>query len=251
MKKVYIILVVLMVSMISLGCEKEENILKVLTSSGYEPYEMMDKSGNLIGFDIELMEKVAEEIGVEIEWKDVDFSGIIASLQANTADAAIAGISPSPERQDMVDFSRVYFNNFTGLANYIIFDSKNNFNSLEDLKGLIVGAQMGTVQADFLSKVKDEYGFEVDLRNTNAQIVEEIKTGRIDALIVESPIAITILEANETLVSSGFESYLDDYQGLAIAFPKGSIWAEKVNQALIKLEENGFIHSLEEKWIKE
>ncbi len=249
MKKIFIILISLIVSLLLIGCQQENNKIKVLTSSGYEPYEMVDVTGNLIGFDIELMEEIAKEIGVEIVWQDVDFTGIIASLQAGTADAAIAGISPNLKRQEMVDFSSVYYNNFAGLTNYIIFANSKDYKSLEDLNGLVVGAQIGTVQADFLNNVKDEYNFEVDLRTTNAQIVEEIKTGRIDGLIVESPIAKTILEANDTLDSVAFESYLDDYQGLAIAFTKGSTWTERFNQALTTLEENGFLQSLVDKWI--
>jgi len=90
---------------------KQENTIKVITSSGYKPCEMIDKTGNLIGFAIGLMKALTQKVGVVIEWQDVDFKGLIASLQAKTADSAIAGISPSKERTDMINFSDIYYNN--------------------------------------------------------------------------------------------------------------------------------------------
>jgi polar amino acid transport system substrate-binding protein len=248
-KKIIIMLTIVIVSLTMAGCQKQENTIKVLTSSGYEPYEMVDKTGKLIGFDIELMEALAKEVGVVIEWQDVDFKGIIASLQAKTADAAIAGISPSPERAEMVDFSNIYYNSLSGLSNYMIYKDTYNYTKAEDLRGLTVGAQIGTVQAEYIQSIKDEYGFKVELRDTNAQIVEEIKSNRIDILIVESPVSKTILEANTRLKSAQLESYLDQYQGLSIAFVKDSEWTIKFNDALKELSDNGTLDALIDKWL--
>ena len=247
MKKFIVSLVVLL-GLVLNGCESSEETVTVLTSSGYEPYEMIDTDGNLTGFDIELMEALAEEAGLTIEWKDVDFDGIIASLQSGQAEIAIAGISPTEERKVNVDFSDVYYNTESGLTNFLVFDSSSAITGLDDLTGLVVGAQLGTVQASLLESIKDEYGFTVDLRNTNTQIVEEIKAGRIDVLVVESIISDSILEANDTLAKVGFESVLDDTSGNAIAFAKDSEYTAIFNEALETLKENGTLDDLIEKW---
>lgn len=248
MKKV-IILMLLGVLTVLTGCEGKSDKVTVLTSSGYEPYEMVDKSGNLIGFDIELMEALADIVGIEIEWKDVDFDGIIASLQSGQAQIAIAGLSPTDERKEMVDFSDIYYNTESGLSNYLVFDATNNtITSLDDLNGLIVGAQIGTVQAGLLESIKDQYNFTVDIRNTNTMIVEEVKAGRIDVLVVESAIATSILEANTTLSKVGFESYLDDVLGSAIAFAKESEYTAQFNAALATMKEDGSLQTLIDKW---
>ena len=230
------------------GCEEKTDTIVVLTSSGYEPYEIIDTDGNLTGFDIELMEALAAEVGIEIEWKDVNFDGIIASLQSGQSEIAIAGISPTEERKAMIDFSDVYFNSESGLTNYLVFDVESQISSLEDLEGLVVGAQLGTVQASLLESISAEYNFTVDLRNTNTQIVEELKAGRIDVLVVEKLIAESILDANTSLTSVGFESQLDDVSGNAIAFAKDSEYTELFNEALQTLLENGTVASLIEKW---
>jgi len=247
MKKFILGLVVLLVVTIS-GCEKKSESIIVLTSSGYEPYEIIDTDGNLTGFDIELMEALALEAGLTIEWKDVDFDGIIASLQSGQADIAIAGISPTEDRKEMVDFSDIYYNGELGLTNFLVFDSSKIITGLADLDGLTVGAQLGTVQATLLESISEEYGFTVDLRNSNTQIIEEIKAGRIDVLVVESLISTSILEANPSLSKVGFESVLDDTSGNAIAFSKGSEYTDIFNEALKTLIENGTVEELINKW---
>lgn len=247
MKKFMIsIIAVLLVTLT--GCSEKSETITVLTNSGYEPYEMVDTDGTLIGFDIELMEALADEMGISIEWKDVAFDGIIASLQSGQADMGIAGISPSEARKEMVDFSDIYYNSEAGLTNYLVFDGEANIQTLDDLKGLVVSAQMGSVQAELLQSLSSTYDFVVDLRDNNTQIVEEIKSGRIDVLVVESAIAESILEVNSFLDKVGFASSLDDVAGNAIALPKGSEYTVQINEALQVLKDNGVYQELLDKW---
>ena len=119
--------------------------LTVLTNSGYPPYEVVDNKGNLSGFDIDIINAIAEETGYEIEIKDVDFDTLIPSIQTGKADMAIAGITPSAERRKKVDFSEVYFSGETS-QNYLLYSEKNGITSQDDLKGKTIGCQMGTVQ---------------------------------------------------------------------------------------------------------
>jgi len=247
MKKIILGVLVVLGFVLS-GCEQKGDTLVVLTSSGYEPYEIVDTNGNLTGFDIELMEALAAEVGVEIEWKDVNFDGIIASLQAGQAEIAIAGISPTEERKEMVDFGDVYYNSEAGLSNFLVFDEDSPITGLNDLEGLVVSAQLGTVQATLLQAISDEYGFTVDLRNTYTQIVEEVKAGRIDVFVVEKVISESILEVNSFLDKIGFESTLDDVTGNAIAFTKDSEYVDDFNEALKVLIENGTLTELIDKW---
>lgn len=242
MKKLYILLAV---TLLLAGCSKTEKVT-VLTSSGYEPYEMVDTDGTLTGFDIELMELLAEEVGIEIEWKDVSFDGIVASLQVGHAEIAIAGMTPTPERSESVDFSDVYYNSEDGLTNYLV--SIEALNGVDDLTGLVVGAQLGTIQAELITELSNEYGFTVDLRNSNAQIIEEIKAGRIDAALFESIVADSIIESNAELGKTVLDYDLGNMYGSAIAFTKGSEYVDQFNVALAKLKESGELDALIDKW---
>lgn len=242
MKKILL----LAISLALFGCEKSEKVV-VLTSSGYEPYEMVDTSGNLTGFDIELMELLATEVGIEIEWKDVSFDGIVASLQAGQADIAIAGMTPTTNRLESVDFGDIYYNAEAGLVNYFLTNDGSTY-GLNDLEGLIVGAQLGTIQAELITELSTEYNFTVDLRNTNTQIIEEIKSGRIDLLLVESLVADSIINSNDEFSKSVVDYNLDSVYGSAIAFSKDSLYVTQFNEALATIKENGSLDELISKW---
>ncbi len=250
MKKIISIALIGFITLLG-GCQKADDSdkLVVLTNSGYPPYEIVDTDGTLTGFDIELMEAIAAEMGVEIEWHDVAFEGIIASIQAGEADFAIAGLSPTEERKESVDFSDVYYNADSGLTNFLVFDPNDyTITGLDDLNGLVVGAQTGTVQAGFLDSVASEYGFTVELRADNTTIIQEILIGNIDVLVAENAASDEILAVNTNLTKVGFESYLDDTVGNAIALPKGSEYLTQVNEALATLIENGTVDALIAKW---
>lgn len=246
MKK-YIIAIALIFTMTLTGCSSDKDKVTVLTSSGYAPYEIIDKSGNLTGFDIELMEAIADEAGLSIEWQDVNFDGIIASLQAGTAEVAIAGISPTAERALSVDFSDVYYNSESGLANFIISEGLD-LTDLSSLDGLVIGAQLGTIQADLLSGLAEANNFTLSLLTTNSLVIEEIKAGRVDALVVESIVASSILTDNDTMSMDAFDYSTDSITGNAIAFSKGSEYVEEFNTALTTLIENGTVDELIAKW---
>lgn len=249
MKKILITLsLIIVLTMTACQSKSDKDTLVVLTSSGYEPYEMVDTTGQLTGFDIELMEALALEAGVEIEWLDVDFNGIIASLESGQYEVAIAGISPTADRAEVVDFSDVYYNSEAGVQNYLVFENEDNYLSFSDLDGLVVGAQLGTIQAELLEDVAAEYNFTVELRNSNSQIIEEIKIGTIDAFLVEKLVADSILEVNTDFTKTQIDESLDTLYGNAIAFAKGSEYKEVFNLALAVLIENGTLDQLIEKW---
>ncbi|TVP95721.1 MAG: ABC transporter substrate-binding protein [Acholeplasmatales bacterium] len=251
MKKGLLVTLVLLVVLTLTACQNnDENTLIVLTSSGYEPYEMVDENGQLIGFDIDLMHAIADYLEIEIVWQDVDFDGIIASLQMKQADVAIAGITPTEARAQIVDFSAIYYNSEAGLQNYLLFDSAQGIAALEDLEGLVIGAQLGTIQAELLQSLSETYGFTVDLRSTNAQIVEEIKSNRIDGLVVESLVANAIMAQNSFLASWLVDVDLGHMYGNAIAFTKDSPWLEPFNEALAALEADGTLAALVTKWFE-
>ncbi|XMB86159.1 transporter substrate-binding domain-containing protein [Mycoplasmatota bacterium WC44] len=247
MKKLFII--TLLITLLT-GCKENTDTITVLTSTGYEPYEMVDTNGNLTGFDIELFEVLAEQAGYALEWKDVSFDGIIAALQANQADAAIAGITPSYSRKEKVDFSNIYYNAEDGLLNYLVIPNDSSITGINDLENKTVGAQIGTIQADLIEEIQSTYAFESDLRNINAQIVQELKAGRIDALVVESAAADSILNTESTLKKVPFDVSNDSVTGNAIAFPKGSSYTKEFNEALETLKENGKLEQLVNKWFK-
>jgi len=230
--------------------EVEVQQIIVLTSPDYPPYESIDATGNYVGFDIELMEAIAEILGVEVVWKEQSFDGIIAGLQAGQGDMAISGMNVNEERKLSVDFSDIYK---AGEALYTaVVLTEKGYATIEDLAGLKIGVQTGTVQESAMNSLKDKYNLTVDSRASFLTIIEDIKLGRLDALVIDYENATQYSIVNPELgVFIIEDADLDNEGGTAIALPKGSEWTEKVNAALAQLKEDGTLAELDAKWFTE
>lgn len=232
------------------GCStKSEDKLTVLTSSGYEPYEIIDASGNLTGFDIELAEAIAKELGYEIEWIDMDFNGIIGSLQSGRGDFAIAAITPDEDRAKAVDFSDYYYEQEEAMENYVIALNGTS-TSMDDLDGTKVGVQLGTIQESVVKEVESEFGYTVDARSILSELIQEVKVGRLQYVVVEKVVAEQFANANSDLIIFPFDVSTEESAGNAIALPKGSELTTKVNDAITKFKGDGTLDALIAKWFQ-
>lgn len=256
MKKIIQFVIVGMVGLVSLvGCGSSDDEattkkkeLVVLTSSGYQPYETIDAKGNLEGFDIDVMNEAAKILGYTVKWQDMDFDGIISSLNVGEGDLAIAGITVTPEREEVVDFSEQYFA-VGNTRNVALVKDDGVLNETKDLKGKKIGVQFGSIQAELAYQMEESYDLEVESLKSYAPLVEEVKNGIIDGMFVEEPIAKKLMEQNDGL------KYFDvtegkDIDGNAIAFKKGSSLKAEFNDAIAQMKENGTMDKLIDKWFK-
>jgi arginine/lysine/histidine/glutamine transport system substrate-binding/permease protein len=128
-------------------------VWEVGTEPTFPPFEMKDDaSGDLIGFDIDLMNALGEAAGREVEFVSLPFDGLIPALQSNTIDAAISGMTITAERAQTIDFSRPYFE--AGLA-IAVREGDDEIESFEDLEGKRIAVQIGTTGADQANSVAD------------------------------------------------------------------------------------------------
>lgn len=253
MKKLWIIIALVAIALT--GCTAQKEVVEtkkitVLTSPDYPPYESIGVDGSYVGFDIELMEAIADIMGVEVVWKEQSFDGIIAGLQAGQGDMAISGMNVDAERLKSVDFSDIYK---AGESLYTAVVLKNKgFASIEDLSGLKIGVQTGTVQENAMKAIAEKYGLVIESRSTFLTIIEDIKLGRLDALVIDYENAISYEKVNPELTTFKItDEALDGDGGTAVAFPKGSEWVAQVNAALAQMKEDGSLKALDSKWFGE
>lgn len=219
----------------------------VLTSPDYPPYESIATDGKYEGFDIELMEAIAEKMGVEVEWKEQSFDGIVAAIQSNQGDMAISGMNVSEERKQSVDFSDIY--KADGSLYTAVVKKADGFTKIEDFAGKVIAVQTGTVQEGAMNSVAANYGFTVSSQKSYATIIEDIKLDRVDALVIDSTNAATYAQQDDSLTTFDLSiAGMDGKAGTAIAFPKGSEWVAKVNEALAALVSEGKVAELDAKW---
>lgn len=215
--------------------------LVVGTSADYPPYEfhaVIDGQDQIVGFDIEFARAIAEELGVELEIQDMDFSAVLAGVQNGIIDLGVAGINPTPDRQEVMDFTDIYFK-----SEYCILvnaDDVDNYTTEEDLNGKAVGVQLGTIQETMVNE-------NLEPSNTVAlgkitDLVMQLKSGMIDAIVIEVPVADSYAKANPDLATVNeltFEDY-DMEGGSAAVAQKGEVeFVEKINEIIAKLQEEG------------
>lgn len=253
MRKMFMMVGMMLVGLI--GCSKQgitlesiqnNGVLLVGLSADYPPFEshkMIDGVDSLIGFDVMLAEAIANELGVEIEFKEMDFSGLVGALQSSQVDMVISGMSPDEERQKQVDFSDLYY---TG-ENSVLVRSENvaTITSEEDLKGLKIGTQLGSVQSPIAYELTDS----VKELGTTQAVVLELSNGNIDAVIVGKEIANRYAEQFDNVEVSNVE--VSSEETMAVAVPKGSEeLVHKVNEIISTLKSQGKLDLMLEEAIR-
>lgn len=218
--------------------------LTMVTSADYPPYEYRDTAtgkDDIIGFDVDIANRIAKELGLQVQIKDTDFNGIIPALQSKRADFAMAGMTPTDERKKNVDFSDIYYE----AQNTIIAQKGSNLKKPEDLAGKKVGVQLGSIQEKAAQKFK---GVKLSSLNKTGDLIEELKAKRIDAAIIENTIAKGYTQGNPELEFNVIPN--TEAAGSAIAFPKGSPLVNDFNRVLKQLKDSGEIEQLVKKWFE-
>ena len=119
------------------------------TNADYPPFEfhtIIDGKDEIVGLDIEIAKYIADELGVELEIKDMEFEKLLGGLSTGMLDIVIAGMNPDPEREKEANFTDIYYE-----ANFAVLVNKENdfeITSIEDLEGKSIGVQIGTTQEE-------------------------------------------------------------------------------------------------------
>ncbi|MNH93017.1 Arginine transport system permease protein ArtQ [compost metagenome] len=212
------------------------------TSPDYPPYESVDakNSGEIVGLDIDIAKYITSQLGYELKISSMDFNGLIAALQTGRVDFVMSGMSVTEERKPNVDFSNIYYI----ARNTIVSDKKNGFQTLDDLKDKRIGVQLGSTQETVVADFKDA---QIKSLNRISDLIQEVKSNRIDAAIVEDAVALGYTSANPDLQFTAIPSGESD-EGYAIAFPKGSPLVEDFNRMLTQMEKSGEKEAIIQKW---
>ncbi|MGB7606502.1 MAG: transporter substrate-binding domain-containing protein [Lutisporaceae bacterium] len=209
------------------------------TSADYPPYEFHKEiagKDEIVGFDIDIAKAIAEDLGVELEIKDMKFEGLLAALVVDDIDFVVAGMVPKEERKKSVDFSTQYYQAEQSVL--IRAEDADKIKSIADLKGLKIGVQKSTIQED-IAKEKIE-ATEIKSLSKITDLVLELKNGKIDAVILVAPVANAYANNNKDLVVPKISLGTED--GVAIAINKGNIeLLDAINKSLDKMIKAGTI----------
>lgn len=217
---------------------KESGKIVLGTSPDYPPYEFekeIDGKNTIVGFDIEIAKEIAKDLGVELEIKSMEFGGLLGGLKTNKIDFVMAGMTPDAERAKEVDFSTIYYNAEHGLV--INKKDIDKYKEVSDLKGKIIGVQQGAIQ-EGIAKEQIESP-QIKALGKVSDLMLELKTGKVDAVVVEQPVASSYVKNNDDLYLTNIV-FKDEEGGSAVAVNKGNEdLLEAINKTIERLiEEN-------------
>ncbi|ATJ84770.1 transporter substrate-binding domain-containing protein [Halomonas beimenensis] len=229
---------------LSATASADNHVLDVVTDPSFVPFEMMDQdTGEMVGFDMDIIAEVAERAGFEYNLRTMDFNGIIPAVQTGNVDIAIAGITITDERAEIVDFSDPYYD--SGLRLLVNADD-DSIQNVEDLEGKSVGTKIGSTSYDFL---QENLGDAADITPYpgSSDMYMALLGGSVDAVFYDAPnvgyFSQTRGEGRTQVVGPLYEG-----QQYGIVFVKGSEWVEPVNEALASMKEDGTYDEIHAKW---
>ena len=216
--------------------------LIMATNAEFPPYEYHDGDA-VVGIDAEIAKAIADELGMELEIEDIAFDSIIPEIVSGKADMGLAGMTVTEDRMQSVDFSDTY----AKASQKIIVTEDSEIVSPDDLKGVIVGVQLGTTGDIYVSDLEAD-GTTVERYNKGFEAVQALSQGKIDAVVIDGEPAKTFVAETEGLKILD-ESFTDEEY--AIAVKKGNTeLLEKINGALKTLKDNGTLDEIVAKYIK-
>ena len=223
---------------------KDAGVLKVGTSAEYSPYEfhkVVDGEDKIVGFDDFVVQEIAKDMGVKVEYEDMDFDGLLGALQADKVDIVLAGMTPDEKRKKSVDFSDIYYTN----SNVCIVakGKEDTIKKSEDLKDLKVGVQKGTTQADYVTNtlgISDA----TQLKKI-PDLMLELQNGKIDVIVTGKAVAEINVKKYDN-IAIGNTTVGDEVAETAAAAIKKSgngvdntSFVKSVNDTIKRLQDSG------------
>lgn len=211
------------------------------------PFTFMDtKSQTIQGAMVDLITAIGQDQGFKVQVEATPFGALIPSLTTSKIDIISAAMLVTPQRKEVVDFSDPVFPYPEGLI--IKSDDNAAYRSLADLKGQVVGAQVGTVYVDFLRK-NGQFA-EVKTYDSLADLIRDVGLGRVKAGFGDAPILRYQLSQRKDAgvkLAQGYQTQMDGWVGIGVRKGDKELLA-KINAGLANAKKSGSLDQILAKW---
>lgn len=227
------------------AAEGTDKVYQIATDITFKPFEFENENGEMVGIDLDLLKAIAEDQGFTYELQVVGFNAAVMAMETGAADAVIAGMSITPEREELYDFSEPYFESGVGCA--VLPDSEAT--DYADFAGKQVAAKTGTEGCKFAESIAEEYGFTVVQFDTSAMMYQDVLAGNSVACFEDYPVmGYEISQGMELKLLDKLES-ANNY-GIAVMKGQNGELIEMINAGLANLKENGKYDEIINTYIK-
>jgi len=259
MKKLLVVVVLSLVSLLMFGCQNSSNVfdfvldesyddyVTMATSADYPPYENIvegvDGKNTVEGVDIEIAKAIAKKLNKNLRVVHKGFDFLVEDVRSGKIDFIIAGMTPTPSRSKIIDFSKSYYTEESVVQVVLIHkDNQALYQLIEDLnsQSVRVGAQTGSIQAEFAETFTPLATAKIvqDLK----ELLNNLENKQIDALFTEDEVATTHM-------NNGYENFvklqlssLEGYEGNAVGVQKGNTeLLNVINEVIDELLSDGSI----------
>jgi polar amino acid transport system substrate-binding protein len=221
----------------------EAATIRVATDATWPPFEYVDEdTREIVGFDIDLMNAIAERENLNVEYINVGWDPLLAGVAGCQYDAAISAMTITEERRAQFLFSDPYLNAGQIIA---VRAAEEGVTTLSDLEGRVVGAQIGTTGA---IEIENFGGVTLRPYDTVDLAYLDLINGQIDAVVADYPTAIEFVNSFEGRLKTVGDVFTDEYYGIAVCRNNPEL-VERFNSGLAAVQTEGLIEELEEKWL--
>lgn len=213
----------------------------------FPPMGFKDDNGKIVGFDIDLASAVGKEMGVEVEFKPIDWASKEAELSAGRVDALWNGLTITEERKKNVDFSKPYMNN----EQVVIVLKDSDIQKPEDLAGKVVATQEGSTGVDAINKhpdVKKTFkGGEPKLYADFISALMDLQAKRVDAVVIDSVVGEYYMTKKQGIFRELPGSFATEQFGVGVKKGNTAL-VDLINKGIDKVKASGEGSKISQKW---
>ncbi|MBV7274083.1 amino acid ABC transporter substrate-binding protein [Clostridium thailandense] len=240
------------------GCgqakQTEDNSLKDIKQKGkfvvglddsFPPMGFKNDKGEIVGFDIDMAKEAAQRMGVKVEFKPVQWDGIILSLNNKDIDVIWNGLTITDKRKEQIDFSKVYLQN----KQIIVVKNDSSIKTKKDLAGKVVGLQLGSSSETALAA---DTNTSKSLKETkkysdNTEALMDLSQGRLDAVVVDEVVGRYYISKKPGLYKTLDEDFGKEDYGVGIRKTDKS-FKEELDKTLDAMKADGTADKISQKW---
>ena len=216
------------------------------TNAEFPPFEFTDDADAIVGYDIDIVTAIGKAAGFEVKMQHQAFDTLIAGLETDKLDAVASGMTITDARKEKINFSDPYYN----AAQVIVVQEKTpGYTKIEDIKNSKVGVQLGTTGAGMAEEVMGETNPDLKQFRKYNEVFTDLSLGRIDAIVVDLPVAQAYLRRIDGLRISSEPMSQEEY---GIGVKKGNqALLDLINEGLAKIRASGEYEQITDKWFRD
>ena len=231
-------------SFVSIAAAQDNDTLRVGMSGGYFPFTFVQQD-KLQGFEVDVMNAVAEETGMNVEYVTMSFSGLIGALNSGRIDTVANQITITPEREAAFVFTQPYV--YDGAQVVVKKGNEEEISGPEDLRGRVVAVNLGSNFEQLLRELP--YAAEIDIRTYESNIEQDTALGRVDAFVMDRVSSAQVIQKSPLPLALAGQPFSEIRNALPFRDDEaGRAQRDKVDAALTALRENGTLAEISQTW---